>query len=258
MNQQIRNYGLVIKWLLLHLSFPTPEFPRMSFVTHPNQKHTRKGVMGNVVQPTRLTQYKGVIRMFQLPKHHCITEFFPRNNFSSASYLCPNLCLSPNSTSTVTSPNIWGIWYFHFSTSHNTWLLFTCLFPLLDSKLLKVICHIFPFILEPYCLAHCRCFVTLSEQKKLQCLWYLVALDKIVFQLMKPLWRWNVLICGSTRILCLVRSSPVVWQTVHDGPSTFNTVSCQSCHQKPPMSRRWQILKECYVFASSGRKEMHW
>lgn len=119
-NQHISNHGLVIKWLLLHFcisTHPTPNLPEMSPETYLNQKHTRREIMGNVLKHTLWTQYEANRPMFQLPQYLCITKLFSRNTFPSASYLCPKLYLSPNSTCTVTSPNTYS-WYLLFALLH--------------------------------------------------------------------------------------------------------------------------------------------
>lgn len=91
-NQHISNHGLVVKWLLLHFcisTHPTPNLPEMSPETYPNQKHTRKEIMGKVLKHTMWAQYEAIIPMLQLPQYLCITKLFSRNTFPSAFYLCP-------------------------------------------------------------------------------------------------------------------------------------------------------------------------
>ena len=51
--------------------------------------------------------------------------------------------------------------------------LFICLSLLVDSEILKLICHSFSCILKSYCPAHSRCSVwkNVKKWKKSQCLW---------------------------------------------------------------------------------------
>lgn len=79
-----------------------PNLPVMSLVAHLNHKHTRKEIMGNPVSSTETT--------LRITKLSCLCSGYPNISellsWDTFLSLCPTLCLSPNSTSTLISPGM--------------------------------------------------------------------------------------------------------------------------------------------------------
>ena len=144
--------------------------------------------------------------------------------------------------------------------------LFICLSLLVDSEILKLICHIFSCILKSYCPAHSRCSVNVKKWKKSQCLW-----SSVCFGFRRPLWTWALLVPSSWSVIMEAPEFSIglalgwgrrPWGDPPHPPPRYHKHThlhmglCQTCHpgttQVRKMVRSWRML---FV---KLREEMNW
>ena len=150
--------------------------------------------------------------------------------------------------------------------------LFICLSLLVDSEILKLICHSFSCILKSYCPAHSRCSVwkNVKKWKKSQCLWSSVCFgynsipaQKTTVDMSTASAKFLAGYYGSSRILYWL--SPRVRQTAlgtphplprHHTHTHLHTGLRQTCH--PGTTQVRKMVSSWRMLLVKLREEMNW